>query len=229
MLRSAENPELILRQYVDDLRAKIPQFNEQAAEVVKIEKMLAMEVDRLRQKTADLEAKVRTAVQLGPDKKEMAKTLISSLEIAKKELADATSQLEQSKINSEQIKKARTTYERQVNQKIQVAMQQISRAKRAEIEKQMSSLMVSFDVGDNSDVLDRMTAKIDEDLARAQAKTEIANESVSNQMFTLEADVAEDESESLYQEYQKQLGLAPVEPTTRNLDPIQPEVNLVTN
>lgn len=223
MLRGIENPELILRQHIDDLRSRIPEFNRQAAEVVKLEKMLEMQRDRLQEKVSGLDAQVRRAVALGPEKKEAAKSLITALETAKTELTETEAQLVQAKANSDQVKKARLAYERRVQQKIQEAMRQISRAKRAEIEKQMSELMMSFEVNDDSEVLDRMTARIDEDLARATAQREIASESVGSQMASLEFDSVDAESDRIYEEYQRQLGLAPQENVARSLDPIQAE------
>lgn len=223
MLRGIENPELILRQHIDDLRSRIPEFNRQAAEIVKLEKMLEMQRDRLREKVTQLDAQVRRAVALGPEKKEAAKALITALETAKTELAETEAQLVQAKANSDQVKKARLAYERRVQQRIQEAMRQISRAKRAEIEKQMSELMMSFEVNDDSEVLDRMTSRIDEDLARATAQREIASESVGTQMASLEFDVVEADSDRLYEEYQRQMGLAPQEKVARSLDPIAPE------
>lgn len=220
MLRGLENPELILRQHIEDLRARLPEFNRQAAEVVKLEKMLEMQAQRLRDKVAQLDAQVRRAVALGPEKKEAAKTLIAALETAKVELADTETQLAQANVNSQQVKKARLAYERRVQQQIQEAMRQMSRAKRAEIEKQMSELMMSFEVSDDSEVLDRMTARIDEDLARATARREIASDSVGSQLASLEFDSIESDSERVYEEYQRQLGLVPETNAARTLDPI---------
>jgi phage shock protein A len=207
-LRKVEDPELILRQHIDDLRSRIPEFNRQAAEVVKLEKMLAMQADRLRKKVSDLEAQVVAAVKLGPSKKEVAKSLIAALETAKLDLAETEQQLAQARANSEQVKRARLAYERKVQQQMQEAMRQISRAKRAEMQKQMASMMMSFEVNDDSDVLDRMTEKIDEDLARAEARTEIAQESVSSQLMDVEAAAVDQQAESRYEEYARQLGVS---------------------
>ncbi|HOS93052.1 MAG TPA: PspA/IM30 family protein, partial [Armatimonadota bacterium] len=194
LVRRAEDPELILRQHIDDLRSRIPEFNRQTAEVVKLEKMLAMQAERLRQKAADLEKQVVAAVKLGPSRKEIAKSLISQLETTKLDLAETEQQLAQAKQNSEQVKRARLSYERKIQQEIQESMRQISRAKRAEMQRQMASLMMSFEVGDDNQVLDQMTQKIDEDLARAEARTEIAQESVGAQMVDISIDAMDQEA-----------------------------------
>jgi len=230
LIRRAEDPELILRQHIDDLRSRIPEFNRQTAEVVKLEKMLAMQAERLRQKVADLEKQVVAAVKLGPSRKEIAKSLISQLETTKLDLAETEQQLVQAKQNSEQVKRARLSYERKIQQEIQESMRQISRAKRAEMQRQMASLMMSFEVGDDNQVLDQMTQKIDEDLARAEARTEIAQESVGAQMVDISIDAMDQEAEQRYEEYARQLGMTTEEPSQagKSLDAIMGEVDTTT-
>ena len=87
MIRGAENPELLLRQYIDDMRSQMPRLNAQVAEVIKHEKMLEMEIERKRQTVAALEPRVEAAVKMGEEKKEIAKRLIASLQTAKMALS----------------------------------------------------------------------------------------------------------------------------------------------
>jgi phage shock protein A len=79
MLRGVEDPELLLRQHMDDLRERVPEMNRQVAEVVKLEKMLEMQVDRLNKKIQFLEPRVVQAVKLGPEKKEASSRRSSRL------------------------------------------------------------------------------------------------------------------------------------------------------
>ncbi len=226
LLRSAEDPERILRQHMDDLRSKLPELNRQVAEVVKLEKMLEMQAERLRDKYAKLEQQVLAAVKLGDAHKETAKALIGSLESSKTELADTEAQLVQAKVNSERAMQARDTFERRIKQQINEAMRQISRARRAKIEEEMSELMMAFEVGDTSEVMDRMTAQIDERLARAQARTEVSGANMETQLADVEAAAVSMEAESKYQEYQRQLGLLPdEEPAARTMQPVIEETD----
>jgi len=212
LLRSAENPELILRQYIDELREKVPEMNRQVAEVVKMEKMLMMQQERLQERVGFLEPQVVQAVKLGPDKKDAAKTLITALEQGKQDLAATETQLGQARENSERMKRARSAFIQQINQKMAEAKNQISRAKRAEVEEKLAEVMGSFEMGDTSETLDRMTAQIDEKLARAQARTEIAATSVEAQLSEVGLSQVDDAAERKYVEYQRQLGILPPEP-----------------
>jgi len=225
ILRGAENPELILRQHMDDLRDQIPKLNQQAAEIIKVEKMLEEQVNRQRAQVAALQPKVEQAVKMGPEAKEAALSLIQELETAKKELAETEAQWEQAKENSQRTLEMRRAYEQRIKQQMNEALRQIGRARRAEMEKQMASLMTSFGIGDQSDTLERMTQRIDEKMAEAKARTTVAGETADAQMAKVEMAVQNSEAENLYQEYQRQLGLVPdAPPAERTMEaiPLQP-------
>lgn len=209
LIRGAEDPEMILRQLRDDLRDKIPELNRQVAEIVKHEKMLEMQLERHSQAVATLRPQVEAAVKAGPARKEAAKTLIVQLQSAEAQVAETQASLETAKQRSQQMLKMRTAYEQKVRSQMQEAMRQIDRAKRAQVENEMASLMGSFEVGDETDTLERMTERIDEQLARAQARMEVASTGVDAQILEIQQDAASDSAELAYQEYQRQLGLVP--------------------
>ena len=174
MIRGVENPELLLRQLIDDMKAEVPKLNAQVAEVVKHEKMLEMKAERLREQVAALEPKVEAAVKPVPEHK------------------------------------------RQVDE----ARKQLSRAQQAEVEQELVQVMGAFQVGDASETLDRVTEQIDEKLARAQARQEVAAESLDSEVDELELDVADHQSELAYVEYQRQLGLIPDEEAERTMQAV---------
>jgi hypothetical protein len=89
LIRGAENPELLLRQYMDDMRAQIPRLNAQVAEVIKHEKLVEMNYERTQQRVAELQPQVEAAVKMGPEKKEAAKSLIVALQSAQQEYCRA--------------------------------------------------------------------------------------------------------------------------------------------
>ena len=209
LIRGAEDPEMMLRQLRDDLRDKIPELNRQVAEIVKHEKMLEIQLERHSQSVATLRPQVEAAVKAGPARKEAAKTIIVQLQNAEGQVAETQASLETAKQRSQQMLKMRTAYEQKVRSQMQEAMRQVDRAKRAQVESEMASLMGSFEVGDETDTLERMTERIDEQLARAQARMEVASTGVDAQILEIQQDAASDSAELAYEEYQRQLGLVP--------------------
>ena len=220
MIRGAENPELILRQLMDDLRSEVPKMNAQVAEVVKHEKMLLMQVERLQAKVAELEPKVEAAVKLGPERKDAAKRLIVELQNARQELTLAQDQLERAHESSTGMLRKRDAYEQRVKHQIDEAKHQLSRAKQAEVEEQLAKVMGAFEVGDARETLDRVTEQVDERLARAQARQEVASQSLDQEVGELELDVADQQAEQAYIEYQRQLGLIPDEEAPKTMEAV---------
>ncbi len=223
LVRGAENPELLLRQYMDDMRAQIPRLNAQVAEVIKHEKLVEMNYERTQQRVAQLQPQVEAAVKMGPEKKEAAKSLIIALQSAQQELADLEQQLARARENSQQMLRNRDAYEQRIKRQIEEAKRQLSRAKRAQVESEMASLMTSFEAGDQADVLERATERIDEELARAEARQEVAASSLDSQVMEVEQSVADQQAEAAYVEYQRQLGLIPDEEAERTMEAVQAE------
>jgi len=220
-IRGLEKPELMLQQYIDDLRAQVPKMNDTVAEVMKNEVLLRTQIERMEREVADLDKQVIAAVKLGPQYEEEAKMLIQRMEDTKRHLEETRVQYEAAKKASEQAKLAREDYLRSMNQKIQHAMQAISRAKQAEMQERLSGLMMSFQQGDQSDTLERMTEKIDERAAKAQARVELATSGVDARLQEIRRASATAGVEDKLLEYKRQLGMAPPEEETpKTMSPV---------
>jgi phage shock protein A len=220
-IRGLEKPELMLQQYIDDLRAQVPKMNDTVAEVMKNEVLLRTQIERMEREVADLDKQVIAAVKLGPQYEEEAKMLIQRMEDTKRHLEETRVQYEAAKKASEQAKLAREDYLRSMNQKIQQAMQAISRAKQAEMQERLSGLMMSFQQGDQSDTLERMTEKIDERAAKAQARVELATSGVDARLQEIRRASATAGVEDKLLEYKRQLGMAPPEEETpKTMSPV---------
>ena len=220
-VRGLERPEVMLEQYIDDLRAQVPRLNDTVAEVVKTEILLRGQVEALERKIADLDRQIVTALKMGPQYEEDAKTLIAAMERDKESLEDTREQWEAAKRASEHAKQAREEYLRTMDEKIQRAMQAVSRAKQAEMQERVSGLMMSFQLGDQTDVLERMEEKINERAAKAQARAELATTGVDARLQDIRRATAQIGVEERLLEYKRQLGLAPAEPQgERRLEPM---------
>ncbi len=205
MIRGMENPELVLRQLMDDMRQKLPELNVKAAEVIKYEKQLGMQIQRSEQKIAEYQAQQAKAAELG--KQEAFMGISRELKTEQAKLVE---------------RRARDHYKREMDRKINEAMRQMARHKQAQMKQEIAGLLASFEVGDQDDTLERMTARIDEDLARADARLELASDSYEGEMIDLEADAEEAAAAREYIEMRRQMGLEPPEEVAeRTLEPIE--------
>jgi phage shock protein A len=222
MIRGMENPELVLRQLMDDMRQKLPELNVKAAEVIKYEKQLGMQIERSKRKVEQLEAQRAKAAELG--KQDAFMKITRELKTEQSKLAELESGLEAAEKASATARRARDHYKREMDKKINEAMRQMARHKQAQMKQEIAGLLSSFEVGDEDDTLDRMTSRIDEDLARADARLELASDTYEGEMMDFEADAEEAEAEQEYMEMRRQMGLeAPAEVSERTLDPIEEE------
>ena len=220
-VRGMENPELMLQQYMDDMKSQVPRMNDTVAEVMKQEIMLRGQVERLQKQTSELDQQVIAAIKLGPQYEEEAKLLLSKMEQAKADLAQTQAMLQTASSASEQAKKGRDDYMRQMQLKIQEAQSALSRVKQAQMQERLSGMMMSFQVGDNSDTLERMTEKIDERAAKAQAKMELATNSVDSRIREVQRATTTASVDAKLLEYKRQLGMAPAEEETpRTMTPV---------
>jgi len=217
MISGAEDSEMMLRQIQDDIRNKLPRMNDQVAEVVKLKKMLEMQRDSKALELQRLKPMIEAAVKAGESKKAVAMSLIAENQTKTQDLADIDASLATATANAESAMKARVAYEQKVHQQMQECQRQIGRVKMAQMQTEMASLMGSFEVGDDSDELKRITEQVDEKLARAQARQDVASTSVEGQIAEVQADAAALQVGDIYQEYQRSFGIAVAE------DAVDPE------
>ncbi len=219
MIRGMENPELILRQLMEDMRQKLPELNVKAAEVIKFEKQVKMQIERSQRKVEEMEAQRAKAAELGKEDAFMAIT--RELKTEQMKLADLQEQVGAAEKASETARRARDHYKREMDRKINEAMRQVARHKQAQMKQEIASLLSSFEVGDQDDTLERMTARIDEDLARADARLELATDSFGGELMDLEADAEKSQAMKEFHEMRRQMGLEPAEEVAeRTLEPI---------
>jgi len=207
IVRSTEEPELLLRQYMDDMRAKLPKLRAMVAEVVATEIQLQNQVERLQEQIADFDRQIVAALKLGPQYEEEAKTLIAAKSMAEESLEDTQTQLATAQQASRHAKTALEDYQRDMSKKINEAKRLIGKIKLSEVQEELAQNMAAFEVGPPSDVLERMHEKVNERTARAQARAEIALTDVDARLQTIRRASAEIGVDQQLAEYKQRLGL----------------------
>lgn len=211
LVRRAEDPELLLRQYMDDMRARVPALRATVAEVVATEIQLQKQADRLREEIDDFDRQITSALKLGPQYEEEAKTLIAAKAMAEESLDDTLAQLETAQKGSERAKAALTDYQHEMERKVAEAKQLISQMKLAQIQDELAQTMAAFDIGPPSDVLERMREKVDARAAQAQARAEVAVSGVDARLREIRRASARIGVEQQLADYKRKLGLPAAE------------------
>jgi phage shock protein A len=220
LLRRSEDPELLLRQYIDDMRARVPKLRAAVAEVLATEYQLEQQAERLRKQIADYDQQIITALKMGYE--EEARVLIAAKAQAEESLQDTLEQLETARRASQQARAALDEYQREMERKIAEAKRLIGQAQLARLQEELSQAMAAFEVGDLSDVLERAREKVAERTARAQARLEVATSDTNARLREIRRASLQLGVEEQLAEYKRRLGLAPA-PQQPSLPPPESE------
>lgn len=207
LLRRVEDPELLLRQYIDDMRAKVPKLRAAVAEVLATEYQLQQQVEHLQKQINDYDRQIIAALKLGYE--EEAKVLIAAKAQAEESLQDTQEQLETAKKASQQARAALEEYQREMERKITEARRLIGQAQLAKMQDELAQAMAAFEVGTPTDVLERMRERVAERAARARARIEVATTDVDARMREIRRATASIGVEERLLEYKQQLGMLP--------------------
>lgn len=210
LIEKAEDPELILQQVIRDMRDKIPQMNENVAQVMATQKLLEKEVATLEREIKELDGKIRAAIKQGRD--DIATMFISAMQEKQTSMERATQELASARAASEQAKKFRDSYLLQLKKKQAEAMQLISEHKRARLQEQLAQTMASFQVGDDAQTFDEMREKVARRVASAEAKIDLATSSVESEIAEIEREAFSMQVNDTLAAYKRQMGLAVEEP-----------------
>jgi phage shock protein A len=207
IVERTEDPELILQQTIRDMRDRIPELNNNVAQVMATEKLLAKNKERLETQVVELDSKIKAAVKMGRD--DIATAYIGQLQQAQIDLQRTGVQLEQAQTASQQAAKALDNYKLQMQKRQAEAMQLISASKQAKLQEQLAQTMQTFNLGDDAATFNEMREKIDRRVAAAEAKLQLGTSSVDSQMHDIEREALDMQLQDKLLAYKQQMGLLP--------------------
>lgn len=186
ILDRAEDPEKMLDQILRDMEVAIRDAKGQVADMIAQEKMIKRDMERSQELADEWGSKAELAVKNGRD--ELA---LEALKRKKDYQAHADVYRQQWEAQQAGVEKLKDEME-QLESKYDEAKRKktvlIARRKRAAAQAQVVQTAERLDSIDYGAELDRMERRILEEEARAEATTEMAEESVEDQFAALEAD-----------------------------------------
>jgi phage shock protein A len=210
IIEKAEDPELILQQTIRDMREKVPQMQNNVAQVMATQKLLEKEVVTLEREIKDYDAKVKASITQGRD--DIAKTYITALQEKQIALERARAQLETATTASEQAKRFLENYILQVKKKTAEAQQLVNEARAAKMQEQLSQTMASFQIGDDAGTFQEMREKIQRRAAAAEARMDLATSGVETKIADIERESLNIQVEDTLLAYKRQMGMVPEAP-----------------
>ena len=87
------------------------------------------------------------------------------------------------------------------------------------MQEELGGLMASFEIGDQSDVLERARDRIKDRAAQAQARVDLATKDVDAKLRDIRRATAQIGVDEQLREYKRQLGMLPEEQVTKTMQP----------
>ncbi|MGA2764774.1 MAG: PspA/IM30 family protein [Spirochaetia bacterium] len=173
LISKAEDPEKMLNQLIMDMNEQLLEAKKQVAVAIADEKKLERQALENKGQAEDWEKKAMLAVKTGKD--DLAKEALLRKQEYDGYATSFQKEFETQHTSVEQLKDAL----RQLSAKIDEASRKknllIARAKRAEAQKQIQQTMGSLTAGSSFDTFDRMTEKVDQIEAEADAMKELSS------------------------------------------------------
>src|SRR5271165_3392496 len=174
LISRSEDPEKMLNQVVLDMNNQLVEAKKQVAASIADEKRLAKQAEQELANAAEWERRAMMALRAGNE--ELAKEALARKREHDELAATFKDQWTKQKNAVEQLKKAL----RMLNDKIEEAKRKknvlIARKKRAEAQKAIQETMSGMRDNSAFETFDRMSQKIDQIEAEAEAQTDLAEE-----------------------------------------------------
>ena len=207
----AEDPELILEQNIRDMNDQVPKMNESIAMVKANATLLEKEEARYKSEVANLTAKVKAAIQAGRD--DIATTFAVNLESTKSALGRTQAQLATAQSAFEKAMTVKKAFLREKERRTHEAMNAIRDYRRSQWQKKVADTMEQFEVAGISQTHDEMVRKIEEHTAVAEARMDMALNTVDQQKIKIEEEAEKLQANELLKQFKVEMGMMAPQPS----------------
>jgi phage shock protein A len=174
LISKAEKPEKMLNQLLTDMNEQLIDSKRAVAMAIADEKRLKRETDAQKAQSDEWERKATLAVQAGKD--DLAKEALLRKQEYDNYYQDYAKQWETQKEAVERLKNSLLELQRKIEEAQRKKNLLIARAKRAEAEQKIQDTMSGMDGSKAAfDTFSRMSQKVDEMEARADASRELSD------------------------------------------------------
>jgi phage shock protein A len=205
ILESVEDPELILKQSIRDMRDKLPKINENLA---KMKGGLILLDQEYKQNSVDeqkLIARVKAALEGGDET--LAADYAVRLKRTQESKARSFEQLEKAKEAYGKAVEFKSDYVREMNKKIQEAELAMREHEAIKWKAEVAQVFETFEVGDIDGTVDEMMQKLRTKTAMQEGKLEMAMDTVQMKDIQLEKRAEQLEAQELLKQFKVEWGL----------------------
>jgi phage shock protein A len=205
VIEAVENPELILKQAIRDMKDKVPKINQNLAKMRGGLTLLEKEYEDYADQERKLTARVRAALEAGDE--ELAADYAIRLKQVQGAKARTIEQLEKAKEAYDKAVEFKQDYMREMNKKIKEAQLAMREHQASKWKAEVAEVFETFEVGDIDSTVDEMMYKLREKTAMAEGKLDMAIESVDMREIEMEKRAEKIEAQELLRQFKVEWGL----------------------
>jgi phage shock protein A len=204
-IEAFENPEMILKQAIRDMRDKLPKINQNLAKMRGGLILLEKEYNDYLDQERKLTARVKAALEAGDE--ELAADYAIRLKQVQASKQRTLEQMESAKAAYDKAVEFKQDYVREMDKKTKEAMQAVREHQASKWKAEVADVFESFEVGGVDQSIDEMMQKLRERTAMAEGKLEMAVESVDMREIELEKRAERIEAEELLKQFKVEWGM----------------------
>jgi phage shock protein A len=205
-ISAMEDPKLILEENIRELNDQVPKMNQSIATVKANVILLQKEHRRYEIEMADLTAKVRAAIQAGRD--DIAQRYALQLQQVKDAQARTVEQLRFAEQAYEKSLQVKAAFMREREKKISEAKEALRAHERAQWQAKIADTLEQFEVAGVDSTHQEMITRVNEQTAKAEARMEMALDSIDTEAIRIEEDAQEIRAQELVNQMKLEMGLA---------------------
>lgn len=227
----ASNPEALIENEKENLRAQISRFNENLANHAAFTERLMRQIKTLTAKDKELTAKITANIKAGNTK--VAGQLALQLQTVKQQLEENQQQLEIADKTFKDLEKSRDVAIREAQHKIEKLQALVSETQMLEAQAELQEMAKGMiaGIGSSGDTVNRVTELLEERRDKAAGKARVAQGSYDNTGVAMKENEMEALGDAALAEFAAMNGLAigggepqeinPEANPQRNLGPMQ--------
>ncbi|MCL2626213.1 MAG: PspA/IM30 family protein [Cystobacterineae bacterium] len=208
---NVEDPELILKQNLQDLNEQVPRMNEQLAKVRAHVSLLEKERDKHLAQIEKLTSKVKVGIQIG--KEDLAAQYAQQLQSEKAALEKNGGQLVVAKEAYEKAMTVKKAFMHEKERKTQEAMAAMEGARLAKWQAEVADALESFKVTGLDATHEEMVRKLSEQAAVNESRMAMALESIQTPVAGIDEEVEKMQAKEFVKQMKLEMGLAEAMPS----------------
>lgn len=217
-LDQLEDPEVLLKQAQDEMRANQAKNRERAVQAITQKNNLQAELDKTQKVVNNLQAKAELALKNGD--RDLARQLLVEKGQYETTLTTIQQSLQSAQETTEAIKVAIRREEERIRAKTAQAMAMKTQWKQSQIEISLNKALEGMTTDGTDAAFERAANKISNARSESQARAELARESLNGRLAKLDDVEADATADAQLAEMEQRMGLAPKpQPTTTSTTP----------